>query len=250
MVQLKEVEVNIPKAKKLSEPEFIDGNCEECNCIKSVTRCNDRVFRCAECRDKYIIKKREMKIAQVVPPKFLNIETNKPQFDKYKDNPQSLFVWGKCGTGKTVFACSLAKAYITSGIRVRFISYPAFIMQIQSQFKSEGGSPYSLAEEAALFPFSLMAQRSPNVVNQYTGDGVLIIDDLGAEKLTDFCRQITYYILNERELYLRKTIITSNFSLAEIDAQIDPRVSSRIEGMSDKILHFTGSDLRLKNRKE
>ena len=74
----------------------------------------------------------------------------------------------------------------------------------------------------------------------------LFLDDLGAEKLTDFVRQITYYILNEREQHQLLTVITSNFSIKDLDKQIDSRISSRIAGMCE-ILKFTGKDQRLKS---
>ena len=76
-------------------------------------------------------------------------------------------------------------------------------------------------------------------------DKILFLDDLGAEKLTDFVRQITYFILNEREQNELTTVITSNFSLKQLDEQIDQRISSRIAGMCE-ILKFTGDDRRIK----
>ena len=76
-------------------------------------------------------------------------------------------------------------------------------------------------------------------------EGWLAIDDIGAEKLTEFVRQITYYILNEREQRELPTLITSNFSLMEIDEMIDSRISSRIAGMCE-VIKLSGKDRRLK----
>jgi len=43
------------------------------------------------------------------------------------------------------------------------------------------------------------------------------------------------------------TLVTSNFSLQQIDDQIDTRVSSRIGGMC-KIVKLTGKDRRLEKK--
>lgn len=227
MVQLKEVLPSIPSEKKSNSPEYTDGFCDRCKLETKVTKCNDTLLRCVECRQRYINMKRLDKAKKIIPPKFWGLKTQKPQFEEYKSNPKSLFIWGAKGTGKTTFVCNLIREYVLQKIEVKFISFPAFIMELQEAFKIEHANPYEIARKIAKF------------------QGVLCIDDIGAEKTTDFVRQIVYYIINEREMYLLTTIITSNFSLQEIDTQIDSRVSSRIEGMSEKILHFVGEDKRL-----
>ena len=80
--------------------------------------------------------------------------------------------------------------------------------------------------------------------NIATYPGTLCIDDIGAEKMTAFVQQITYYIINYREQEMLHTLITSNFSLQQIDEQIDTRVSSRIAGMC-KVVKIQGHDRRL-----
>ena len=100
-------------------------------------------------------------------------------------------------------------------------------MELQSSFKKDDKNPFEIAEEIAKF------------------SGVLVIDDLGAEKMTDFVKQIIYFIINEREQRCLTTIITSNFSLAQLDEHIDSRISSRIAGMC-KVIQLSGRDRRLK----
>ena len=75
--------------------------------------------------------------------------------------------------------------------------------------------------------------------------GYLIIDDIGAEKLTDFVRQTTYYLINEREMNELPLIITSNYGLEQLAEQIDDRIASRIAGMCE-IVKFKGEDKRIK----
>ncbi len=184
---------------------------------------------------------RQKVIQRIIPKKFWELETDKP-LDKYKDKLCSLFIHGKAGVGKTVLACSLAKLYIRQGHSVEFISYPSFIMDLQSRFKSDK-NVYGYAKEIAWYP------EDTDIINQWIGDpkpeGILIIDDLGATKISEFVQQITYYVINEREMKMLPTIITSNYNLNEIDKMIDPRVSSRISGMCE-IKQLVGKDMRRK----
>ena len=173
-------------------------------------------------------KNRESKIRDLIqshiPIKYQTIESDHPELEKWTED--SLFITGNPGTGKTVLAASIGKKILRSMNLLDFIKYPDFIMQIQGAFKKELEDPYEIARIVTKFP------------------GVIIIDDLGAEKLTDFVRQITYYILNEREQNCGTTIITSNFSLSQLDEQFDSRISSRFAGMC-RIVKLTGADRRI-----
>ena len=167
----------------------------------------------------------------IIPIKFRDIECDKPDIVK-QGIDQSMFITGTAGVGKTVLMAGIAKEILKDKERkVEWISYPGFIMELQSLFrKDDDVTPFERAEEIASFP------------------GTLAIDDIGAEKMTAFVQQITYYIINYREQEMLHTIITSNFSLQQIDEQIDTRVSSRIGGMC-KIVKLAGNDRRLEKKK-
>ena len=166
----------------------------------------------------------------ILPLKFRDIDCDRKELVK-QGNDQSMFITGNVGVGKTVLMAGIAKEILRDPKReIIWVSYPGLIMELQSLFKrNDSITPYERAEDIAQF------------------DGILCIDDLGAEKITDFVRQITYYIINYREQECLQTLITSNFSLAEIDEQIDPRISSRIAGMC-KIVKLEGKDRRLQKK--
>ena len=164
---------------------------------------------------------------KVMPVKFRDIECDKIELVK-QGIKQSLFITGASGVGKTVLMAGVVKELLKDkGNKVKWISYPGFIMELQSMFRKEGeNTPFEMAEEVAIY------------------SGTLCIDDIGAEKMTAFVQQITYYIINYREQEMLHTLITSNFNLQQINDQIDSRVSSRIAGMC-KIIKLTGRDRRL-----
>jgi len=208
-----------------TQTEKLFRNCEDCQVEIEVSqeRANRYThFLCDNCKNIHREKHFTETIHRILPKKFWDIETDKP-LDKYM--AKSLFIHGKAGVGKTVLACSLAKEYIRQGRKVKFISYPVFIMELQGGFKRDE-DVYRLAKEIVLY------------------EGMLIIDELGGDiKLTDFVRQITYYLINEREMSMLPMIITANIDLNEIASMFDERISSRIKGCCE-VLNFQGKDRR------
>lgn len=178
-------------------------------------------------------------ISSVIPARYVDIKCdNKEYLNKIINSNKSFFIYGKVGTGKTVLMADVMKDYIkkhcwdcTGNIGLyttgEWISYPKFIIKLQSMFREHELNPNEYAERIA------------------GCKGLLAIDDLGAEKITEFVRQITYFIINEREQNMRRTIITSNYTLDQIDEMIDDRVSSRIIGMCE-IIELKGRDRRIK----
>lgn len=183
-----------------------------------------------ECQDELDKRKQEayyQKEVTNIPFKYREIVYEGDLATKrFKEN---LFITGSSGTGKTVLAAEIAKQCIKNKIKIRWISYPEFIMRLQGLFREDRESPFDEAERIANF------------------NGVLIIDDLGANKVSEWVRQITYYIVNEREQRMLSLIITSNFDLKEIADQIDVRISSRIAGMCN-LVKLRGEDKRLRDK--
>jgi DNA replication protein DnaC len=165
-------------------------------------------------------------LSTIIPKKYLRIECDKPDLVQ-QGLEKSLYITGSCGVGKTVLMAGVVKELVRQDKRVEWYSYPELIMNLQNLYRKDtDDTAFDVAEKIAEF------------------SGTLCIDDLGAEKITDFVRQTTYYIINKREQECLHTIITSNFTLAEIDDQIDPRIGSRIAGMCE-IITLKGRDRRL-----
>jgi DNA replication protein DnaC len=65
------------------------------------------------------------------------------------------------------------------------------------------------------------------VLKEIAGYRTLILDDLGAEKQTDFSAATLYAIIARRRNWQQLTIVTSNQTLEEINAW-EPRLASRL----------------------
>lgn len=189
-------------------------------------------------------KKYEFDMARIgfLPNKHKNITpemldtTGKMDLFNQAMEGESFYLTGTPGTGKTFLGLLVAKymtgkhqdlhGHVKINKAVQYISFPSFILQLQSSFNDKVDAFDLLNDQA----------RDPRF---------LLIDDFGAEGLTDFVRRAVYFMINERDLSGRQTIITSNYTIKQIDSQIDPRISSRIAGMCS-IVELGGEDRRIK----
>ena len=200
--------------------EFTPGICRKC--IDERQKELDELNQQAAHREEQKQEQERQRRAAMVPKRYQHIESDRKDILRTATPHKSFYIWGDTGTGKTVLAASIARKYSD----IRWESCPALIMKLQSMYRSESQSPHEYALTVAHTP------------------GLLVLDDLGAEKLTEFVRQTTYFILNEREQHLLPVVITSNLNLADIDKIIDKRVSSRIAGMCE-VIALKGADRRL-----
>jgi len=178
-----------------------------------------------------------------VPPKYLQCN-----FDNFKKTGQrnaiynkvlsytqankgelkeSVFFVGDNGTGKTHLAVAVVREFILNLHRCYFITVPELLFRIRSRIRQnvEGG------EEG--------------IIKKFKGYGFLVLDELGAEKVTDYSLQILYIIIAGRENDMKPTLITSNLSLQGIENKLDPRLASRIGG--GQVIKFNCEDHRLKS---
>ena len=92
-----------------------------------------------------------------------------------------------------------------------------------------------------------LGQQERSVYDFIFSCDLLIIDDLGTERLTDFTEMQLYNILQERMNKQKPIIITTNLTIAEMKNSYGERILSRIAGGFTGI-HTQEEDLRLKKK--
>ena len=159
-----------------------------------------------------------------LPPKKVKIAK------QFLENKDGLFLTGKVGTGKTYLACAIGRELIMEGNKILFKTIPSLFQDIRATFGKTNKEDES------------------HIINKYSCIPYLILDDLGAEKMSDFSLDRLYLIIDGRYADELPTIITSNLSLKDIREKIHDRISSRIAG-SCRTIQMPEVDLRLTNRR-
>ena len=114
-------------------------------------------------------------------------------FTEFKKDGKGLLLYGTVGTGKTYFAACIANALIDEGYSVLMTNFARLTNSIQGTFEGKNEFIDSL--------------------QRYT---LLIIDDLGAERKSDFMQEQVFAIIDARYRSSLPMIITSNLTAEEI----------------------------------
>lgn len=169
----------------------------------------------------------------VIPNRFkdINYEKDVPVNIKNKvenliSNKKGLYLYGQTGVGKTHIAYAIASFFNENKYKTWFLNTGEMLRQMREEFeKTEFIEP--IYEQLIDF------------------NGLLFLDDIGAEKMTDWVRETFYLILNNKYENMIPVIFTSNYSLDELAEKVGDRVVSRIMGICD-ILKLEGNDRRVK----
>ena len=141
----------------------------------------------------------------------------------------SFYLYGGVGTGKTHTAYSIRKMSIYIHIlkgrsQIDVINFPEYVMQ------------YKIGTFDA-------KQR---IISDLSEEDYMILDDLGAEYVSDASLEMLMVILNARYEAGLYTGFTSNFSIGKLP--YDARIKSRIAEIVGKRKHeMKGKDRRIKS---
>jgi len=122
-------------------------------------------------------------------------------WDEMKHKGIGLLVWGDVGTGKSFFAGCIANALLEQGIPVLMTNISK-LLNVLSDLQ---------------FGYRTQFIRS---LNQYD---LLIIDDLGIERNSDYALEQMFQIIDERYRSNLPLIVTTNLSLQELKNPSDVR---------------------------
>lgn len=155
-------------------------------------------------------------------------------YDSHRLSVESSYLFGTVGAGKTVEAALLmlewSRLQAVNGMSKQnclFISVPVFLEELKNSFGNPNLSEFLIMEK-------------------YKTIDMLVLDDLGVHKSTDWAFIVLYGLISYRYDNLLPTIFTSNLSLSELaDGLKDDRIPSRIEHMcGENIIEFTRKSMR------
>ncbi|MBA3866424.1 MAG: ATP-binding protein [Solirubrobacterales bacterium] len=195
------------------------------------------VARPCECRAERLNRGRSRGVSSVIPRKFQGVSFDRPPIsdmardfsargavseirsylDKLDENlaeGRGVWLYGGPGTGKTTLGMLVSRMALEAGHSVAIYSLPKLLARIRRTYDAApGGDSYLTFFE------------------RLTAVDLLHIDDLGAEKRSDWVLEQLYALVNERYESQRSILVTTNLDEPELKEQIGERTVSRLVEM-------------------
>jgi len=203
------------------------------------------VARPCECRERRIARARSQGVASVIPAKYRGVSFDRPpisdlnrtvivpvrefvdDLDARLEAGRGLWLMGTVGTGKTSVAMLVSKMALEAARSVAIYSLPRLLGRIRRTYDADPG------EQSYLEFF-----------DRLTSVDLLHVDDLGAEKRSDWVLEQLYAIVNERYESERSMVVTTNLDQPALEEQIGARTVSRLVEICGDPVPLFGDDLR------
>lgn len=117
------------------------------------------------------------------------------RFKDLKDKGIGLLLTGNFGAGKTHLAAAIAHEIIKQGYQPIFGTLITLLGKVKATYSD-----------------SYSKENEEQIINRYINCDLLIIDDLGKEKPTEWVIEKLYYIINCRYENNKPIVITSNYN--------------------------------------
>lgn len=144
--------------------------------------------------------------------------------DNFETSRNSLLILGGYGTGKTHLAAAIANRLIDNGIPVLFDTYVGHLNKLKAEMSSSESKGH--------------LERMKKVP-------MLILDDVGKEKQTEWTRSITFDVVNYRYEHMTPMVITSNLLLKDLEEYLGGACYSRLCEICSGVV-TSGKDYRRK----
>lgn len=216
------------------------GNCDGSGWLLTE---DDRATPC-ECRSRRRRGIGSNSISSVIPKRYRGVSFDRPPvpdlnptvvkevkryvagLDKFLSQGRGLWFMGDVGTGKTTLAMIVSKAALEQGFSVAIYSLPRLLAGIRKTYDQGNDSTYF------------------NFFEQLVRVDLLQIDDVGAERQTEWVLEQLYALINERYEQKKAVMITTNLGPDELREQIGERTVSRLVEICEDPLPLMGVDLR------
>lgn len=167
-------------------------------------------FKTAE-QDKHI------KLCQKYAEKFVKIGTA----------PQGLLLHGSVGTGKTFASACISNYLMENGKTVLVMNLGLYLIKLKKEWD----------------------EAESNVLEYVKHCDLLVIDDFGVEKTTEFVLDKAFALIDTRYRAEKPLIITTNLSLKEIADKFGSRIADRLQEMCYP-LRVEGQSKRLNRKRD
>lgn len=158
-----------------------------------------------------------------------------------------LFLQGPVGTGKSHLVASVLRAMLVNNTgcfgkppgRFNFVGEPVYT----GYYCSMVSVIDLLGQLRESFSSDRMRLAAQQLMHRCRTNAVVVLDDIGAEKPTDWVEEQLYALIDLRYRMQRSTFFTTNCTMKELEVQIGSRSFSRIFEMCEGV-RVGGEDWR------
>ncbi|MBT9153242.1 MAG: DNA replication protein DnaC [Firmicutes bacterium] len=126
------------------------------------------------------------------------------------DMTSGLFIMGSYGAGKSHIAAAICNRMLQQEYTCRYANVPETLAKIRATYDGYGSESRILDELITV--------------------NLLVLDDMGAEKPTEWVADRLYTVIDSRYRHMRPTIYTTNLNLDELAARVGERIVDRVLG--------------------
>lgn len=215
----------------MGDKEFIiDGEEERCTCIqakdywRNIDLAREKNIRLEELRVRqerirrmYAKSKMRPRLREYTFSRFEITKDNEKAFMKAKEyakdiedgSKKSLFITGNIGTGKTHLAASIANYLIGCEIQVIFGTLINLLNEVKESYTADDMTELS-------------------IIDNYSKVPLLIIDDLGKERPSEWTLEKLFTIINNRYENNLPVVITTNYNRDRLRERLANRTNYEI----------------------
>jgi len=148
--------------------------------------------------------------------------------DDLQNNPKTtgLMLVGPYGCGKTHLAAAILYRCAEFGVAGMFVVVTELLARIRTSYRTGDG-------------------KAEAVIDTAKSAKLLILDDLGAEKASEWVKEQLYMLVNYRYEHMLPTVVTTNCNGAELEQELGRRTLSRLVEMT-KPVNIHAGDYRMK----
>jgi len=150
-------------------------------------------------------------------------------FEEYKANGKGLIFLGDVGTGKTHLAAAISNYLLSEKLQaIVFGTWASLLFKLRRSYD----------------PYEGQLEREVDIIQAMERCDLLVLDDVGKEKQTDWSDEKLFHIIDSRYNNLLPIVITANYDLHRFERRIGNAIFSRLMEMCQPIA-MNGNDYRL-----
>ena len=203
-----------------------------------------RTTAACRCRPQRIAERRARRLSSKIPERFIGVSFDREpiagmdphvvaevrryvaDLDANLEAGRGLWFMGDVGTGKTSLAMLVAKSALERRRTVAIYSVPRLLSELRRSMNEDSETSFL------------------DLVDALASVDLLQLDDLGAEKSSEWVLEQLYAIINARYEERKAIVLTTNLDPAALEEQITERTVSRLVEMCGDPVALFGEDRR------